>query len=319
MLVGGVLGGAPLLLYEIRSNLGTLGFIAGSRAPLTGSLVAQRLRALADVLVSDREQKIVWGGPEAGSWELALGGVLLLATLLAAVLPLAERDPERSRWRRAFAAAAVLVALLVVTSRLHIQQHHLVAVLPLAFAAVTILCVEWVERARGAAVLAAVAAVAAGLGVLFVSWDLRIDRGLRETGGRRVFSSAIDEVSRYVASHRISPERVKILDWGFQNNLYVLSGGTVYGTELYGGPSKGISRRGLSWEEEIRDGGSFLLFEFPMGPPILSDAKVGFQEALARHRGPHREERFVERSGIPYARIIEIPAAPRPGAPSSPP
>jgi hypothetical protein len=307
LLMGGVLGGAPLLVYEMRSGLGTLGFIRGTRAPLSASLLAERLRALADVMVSDREQKIVWGGPEAEPWELSLGAGLLALTLLAVFVPLGSRDPERSRWRRAFAVAALVLAGIVVTSRLHIQQHHLVGVLPLAFSAVTILAVEWAERSRAAR--AALAACAVGLAALFLSWDLRIDRGIRETGGRRVFSSAIEDVSRYVASHGIPPDRLKILNWGFQNNLYVLSGGRVYGAELFGGPSKAVSRRGLTWEDEIRDGGAFLVFEFPMGPPLLSDAAAGFREALARHRGPYREERFVERSGIPYARIVEIEPA----------
>lgn len=306
MLMGGVLGGAPLLLYEIRSGLGTLGFIRGARAPLTGSLLAERLRALADVMVSDREQKIIWGGPEPGPWELSLGIALLVVTLLAALLPSSARDPERSRWRRAFAVTGLVLASIVVTSRLHIQQHHHVAVLPLAFSAATILGIEWAERSRAARL--ALAACAVGLVVLFVGWDLRIDQGIRQTGGRRVFSGAIEDVARYVTSRGIPPDRLKILDWGFQNNLYVLSGGRVYGTELFGGPSKAVSRRGLSWEDEIRDGGAFLLFEFSMGPP-LSDAAAGFRETLATHPGPDREQRFVEKSGIPYARILEFEPA----------
>ena len=45
-----------------------------------------------------------------------------------------------------------------------------------------------------------------------------------------------------------------------------------------------------------------------MGPP-LSDAAAGFRETLAQHPGPDREERFVEKSGIPYARILEFEPA----------
>lgn len=307
LVAGGLLGSLPLILYEVASKLGTLRFISSTRQPLSGHLIAQRLRALAEVMISDREQRVIWGGPPVTSWEIGVGAGLLGLVLLALLAPIGSGHPAISQWRRAFALSAVLLAAILLTSRLHIQQHHLVAVLPLVFAGLAILSVEAARRLRPAIPVLAIAA--AGLAVLYLSWDVRIDRGLRETGGRRAFSSAIDDVSRYLESHPVAPDRLKILNWGFQNNLYVVSRGTVYGTELFGGASKAVSRRGLSWESEIRDGGSFLVFLFPMGPPSLSDAAEGFSEALRDHPGPYREKLFFERSGIPYARLVEIDPA----------
>lgn len=307
MLGGGLLGSLPLLLYEFGSKLGTLRFIQSTRQPLSWPVLAQRLRALAGVLVSDREQRVIWAGPPVKSGEIGVGAALLVCVLLALAAPTRSGDSGASLWRRAFALSAILLAAILITSRLGIQQHHLVAVLPLAFAALAILAVETARRFRPALSLLAVAA--AGLAVLCVSWNLRIERGLRATGGLGAFSNGIDAVSRYLESHPVAPDRLKILNWGLQNNLYVVSRGTVYGTELFWGASKAVSRRGLSWESEIRDGGSFLLFQFPMGPPELSDAAKGFAEALAT-AGPYRETAFFARSGAPYARIIEF--APRP-------
>jgi hypothetical protein len=304
MLIGGLLGSFPLIIYEAASKLGTLRFIESTRQPLTGPLVVQRLRALADLMISDREQRVIWGGPPVTPWEIGVGAGLLCMVLLALFASIGSRHPAISQWRRAFALSAVLLAAILLTSRLHIQQHHLVGVLPLAVAALAILAVEAARRFRPALPLLAIGA--AGLAVLYVSWDVRIDRGLRRTGGRQAFSSAIGDVSRYLESHPVAPDRLKILNWGFQNNLYVVSRGTVYGTELFGGASKAVSRRGLSWESEIRDGGSFLVFLFPMGPPELSDAAEGFSEALQAF-GSYRERLFLERSGTPYARLVEIP------------
>src|SRR5437868_433524 len=80
-----------------------------------------------------------------------------------------------------------------------------------------------------------------------------------------VCSSAVDDVGRYLQSHPVAPSRLKILSWGFQSNLYVGSGGSVHGSELFWGATKARSSRGNTWESEIRDGGSFLLFSFPTG------------------------------------------------------
>jgi hypothetical protein len=306
MLAGGLLGSLPLIVYEAGSRLGTLRFIADTRRPLSGSLIGHRLRTLAEVLVSDREQRVIWGGPPISAAEAAVGAALFAGVLLAAIAP-ARSDVALAPWRRAFALTAIFLTAILSTSRLGIQAHHWAGILPPAFGALALSSVELVRRSRRT--LPWLAAAGAGLAALFLSWDLRIADGLRRTGGRRAFSSAIDDVAAYLGAHPVPPDRLKILNWGFQNNLYVISAGRVFGTELFGGPSKAVSRRGVPWEEEIRGGGSFLLFLFPMGPPPLSDAAEGFAEALARHPGPYHEKVFLERSGIPYARIVEIAPA----------
>jgi hypothetical protein len=313
MAAGGAVGSMPLIWYELASWLATLRYIRSARQPLTWALAATRLRGAAEVMIADREQRVIWGGPPTPSWQVGLGAALLGLVAVAALVP-ARTDsdadspfPERARWRRWLALTALLLLAIMATSGLNVSQHHIAAVLPLAAAALAILAAEATRRARALAPV--FAAAAAALALLFVRCDVRIERELRTTGGIRAFSSAIDEVAGYLAARRIPPDRLKILNWGIQNNLYVTSGGAVYGTELFWGATRRRTQQGRLWDDEVRDGGAFLLFAFPMGPPTIADGAVGFEEALARYDGPRIETVFRERSGAPYARLVEVGVA----------
>jgi hypothetical protein len=253
-------------------------------------------------MIADAEQRQIWSGPPLRRWELGVGIALLLLVLPAAILP--TRDSAAGKWRRAFATAAIVLAALMLASRLGIAQHHLIAVLPLALSAVTLLALETARRFRSA--MPPLAVLGVGLLALFVRWDLRIDRGLRRTGGTWSYSSAIDDARRHLASNHVPPERLKILNWGFQNNFYVASGGALYGTELYWGATRDMGRPGRTWAQEIADGGSFLAFVTPAGVSPLNAASEGFAEALARYEGPRRETVFPDRLGKPHVRLVEI-------------
>jgi hypothetical protein len=217
---------------------------------------------------------------------------------------LRSEDPGIARWRRVFAVAMAVLTAIMLTSHLGISQHHLVAVLPLAFAALAILSLEAVSRSRRAIPL--LAAAAAGLAVLFVTWDVQTDRELRRTGGKWYWASAIYDVHAYLRTHPVPPGRLKILSWGFQNNLYVISGGSVYGSELFWGATEALSSRGMSWASEIRDGGSFLFFRFLPDAPAVK----GFSDALKDYPGPRRKRLWLDRSGSPYAALVEIMPVP---------
>ena len=303
MVVGGLCGALPLIAYEWTSRLATFRYMASTLRPLSQALLLPRLRGLAEVMIADGEQRGIWAGPRAAPWALGVGGGLLALVLVAGFVPVRTDDPGISRWRRSFAVAtAVLIGILLV-SGLAISQHHLVAVLPLALAALTLSAIEISRRREPTGPL--YASVAVALAGLWLNADNRMDEGLRRTGGKRVFSSAIEEVRADLASHPVPPDRLKILDWGFQNNLYVISGGSIYGSELFWTSTKDLSSRGRTWDAEIADGGTFLLLEKDPSPPA-----TGFREALARYRGPRRERLFRERSGSRYARLVEIPPTP---------
>jgi hypothetical protein len=304
---GGFLGVLPLLFYEAASRLATLRFMAETKRSLSEHLIVGRLRELIELMVSDSEQRRIWGGPPLPDWQLRVGAALLAAVALSLFVPIRRGRPALSRWRRLLAGSAILLTVILLASRLPIAQHHLVAVLPLALGSLAILAVELAPRFRPA--VPVLSAAAAGLAVLFVSWDLRIERGLSETGGRRVFSSGIYGLSRHLEAHPVPHGRLKILNWGFQNNLYVISGGAVHGTELFWGATRNASSRGVTWDAELADGGTFLLFQFPTSPPPLATAAEGFSKALEASAAPRSEALFVDRSGAPYARLVEVTPA----------
>jgi hypothetical protein len=302
---GASCGALPLILYEIGSRMATVQYIANARQPLSASRFAERLRELAEVMIADGEQRVIWAGPPMPSWQVGLGAAVLGCVLVCVFLPI-RHDSEISRSRRAFALTAVLLTGIMATSGLGVASHHLVAVLPLAVAALAILGFELFSGFRFAGPLLGVAT--AGFAVLLIGWDARIDRGLRETGGKRIWSSGVDDVRRYLRSHPVPSDRLKILNWGFQKNLYVGSGGAVYGTELFWRATSTRSSRQLSWPAEIADGGAFLLYLSPTGSPSLDAGAEGFSKALEEYRGPRRERRFFDRSGSAVARLVEIPA-----------
>ena len=140
MAAGGVLGSSPLIWYELASWLATLRYMRSARQPLTWALVASRLRGAAEVMIADREQRIIWGGPPNPPWQVGLGAGLFALVLLALLMPSrSELDsasgstrPGWAPWRRWFALTAVLLLLILATSRLNVSQHHIAAVLPLA-------------------------------------------------------------------------------------------------------------------------------------------------------------------------------------------
>jgi hypothetical protein len=312
MTAGAFVGALPLLVYEAGSRFATLRFLPTARRPLTPELVLARLSELAQTLTADPEQRAVWAGAPPTSLETALGAALLAATVAAALLP-APRGLELARWRRALAVSALVLAGITVVSRLKISPHHLVGILPLFIAALVVAGTERASGPRRARVLAAGGAVALAFAVFWLARDGEIERALRSTRGTRVWSSAVDDVREHLRTHPVPPERLKIVSWGFQANLYVGSGAAVHGTELFWTGTRDRSSRGLSWTAEIEDGGTFLLYLFPTGDSSLDASAEGFREAMAKSARPRRETIFRDRSGSPLALLVEFPNSP-PGA-----
>ena len=305
ILAGALIGALPLILYEFRSAFATFRFMAYTRQSLSGDLIASRLRGLAEVMIADAEQRGIWGGPPLPAWQLGVGAVLVACGLLCGVLP-AGSDPDTGRVRRVYGLSAAILTAILLTSRLGIGQHHLVAVVPLVLAALVLLVMELSRRSRRA--ILPLSAVGTGLAVLWLSWYARIEGGLSRTGGQGVFSSALNSLADHLSAHPVRPETLKILNWGFQNNLYVLTSGTVHGTELFAGATKERSPSGKSWREEIEDGGTFLLYRARVSR-YPSPAAEGFQEAFAAYTGESRAKLFFDRSGQPLAALVEIPRA----------
>lgn len=302
---GGLLGALPLLVYEAASHGGTLTVMETlGRLPAASVGARARLSLLAELMISSRQLRPIWGGPGTRAWEVALGGALLAAACAGAFLPGRGGDARLVSVRRALAWTALLLSGILAFSRLPVGQHHMAAVLPPGLAALSILAAEAWPRSPAARALAAGAGAA--LAAVWLSWDARIDRGLRETGGRGFWSSASFDAARALEERSIPPAKLKLLDWGFQNPFYVVSGGRIHGTELFWGATAERSARGRTWGDEIGEGGAFL--EWDNQPPSASVR--AFRDALAQApAAAARETVFRDRSGAPAIRLVEISPA----------
>ncbi|HTM50183.1 MAG TPA: glycosyltransferase family 39 protein [Bryobacteraceae bacterium] len=296
--MGGLAGGAPFLLYQAISQGGTwqaVGMFTTRESP--AQLFTTRLVMFSETLLSDREHRAIWDGPPMPGWQRWLFPLIVLAACLICL-----------RWGglagRLGTFVLLFLAAFLFLSRMPVAEHHLIVLVPLAavtavFAVSTLLArYRWGRTA------------AAGLALLYLGsalyWQVGAVRGVARTGGTGQWSDAVYPLADYLQETYPGRE-IKILDWGLQNNLYVLSDGAIRSREIYGG---GESRQepDPGWLDQIRQGGVFLL----NGPSNrqFPAASNSFLAALAAARPPMRRFTVRQQSGQPYAEIVEITAAP---------
>ena len=307
MTAGGVVGVAPLLVFQVLSRWEILRSMEVAQAgqSLT-SLLAWRLGLLADTLLITNENRGIWGGPPLPLWQTLFLSVTLILSLLICFLVRGRGEHAGSNlnaFRRASALGFLFFALLMLTSRLRIASHHLVMLVPIAIIISVIALQVLLSRSNKAWLLVgAVALIYVGSAL---NWDLTAARGFRETGGLGSWSDAIYSVNDYLEAHYDGRE-VKILDWGLKNNLYVLSYGKLTGPEIFSNATRDNMKTGTSWDAVVSEGGVFLTnsagnLNFPV-------ATEGFLAALTRSGYEVRRIEFRQKNGAPYAEILDVPA-----------
>jgi hypothetical protein len=293
MLAGGLAGGSVFLLYQVVSSGGTIQALSMFRISEPWSVqIPARLTMLGEALLSDREHRAMWNGPLMPAWQLWLFSVLVAA---ACVLCLSVRrswggvDPRRARF---VALQIPVLAAILVFSRMPVAEHHAIIVMPLAAAA----CVLAGLIAAGHYRWGKHAALTAGA-VYFgcaAMWQVAAVRGLAATGGVGQWSDAIFTLTDHL-EQRYPNQEVKFLDWGFQNNFYVLTDGRLRSREIVGGPAAAGA---------LRSGGVFVI----SGPDNrFFPASEAFLEALAAAGAPARRYAVRQRNRAIYAEIIEVP------------
>ena len=290
--LGGLLGGFPFLIYQVVSRGGTWEALGMFDANQTlGRRLAARFVMFAETLLSDREHRAIWSGPAIPEWQRWLFPMVVLT---ACGLCLAAR---RLPWARAFALCFLFLASFLFLTRVIVAEHHLIVLVPLA-AVVTVLASSIVAQYTwGRAVVAALAVVYFGSALY---WQVAAVRGLGRSGGVGQWSNAIFALTEYL-EQKYPDREIEILDWGLQNNLFVLSNGKIHSREVYLDVTGPADPR---WAGAIRRGGIFLM----NGPANrqFPAASMGFLEALARTRPAMRRFTVPQRSGVPYATIFEI-------------
>jgi hypothetical protein len=94
---------------------------------------------------------------------------------------------------------------------------------------------------------------------------------------------------------------IKVLDWGLEDNLFVLTDAKIHAREIYGDVTSPADPR---WVGEIRRGGVFLM-NGPFNRQFPA-ASTGFLDALETARPAMRRFSIPQRSGVPYATILDI-------------
>lgn len=301
--VGGILGGAPFLIYQFVSGGATWKaqeFLTQSQPVI--ALLPHRLIMLANTLLSDSEHRALWAGPPLPIWQLWLFPVAVLAACVGCLV-LGRRDDTRVLWVAPFAALTLLFTCgLLFLSRLQVAEHHLVMLVPLAVAVVTLASALLISRFPYARTLAVVFLALYGLSAVY--WEGRSVRGLKRTGGIGIWSDSSVDLARYLDSD-LRDRPVKLLDWGFFYNTYVMTDARVKPHEIYSHTSEDRTEGGRPWMDEIRDGGVFVLTtpddrQYPKGP-------IGFLRALAlAHPRILRTHFIPQRNGTGYAQIFDI-------------
>jgi hypothetical protein len=299
---GALFGVLPMVLFQILSDWLILDFMkAGQAQGSFGQLVMYRLQMLTEVLVSDAEMRAIWSGPPVPLWQVYFFSLVIIFALIVC-FALKHAGSERViLWRRVSALTFILYALTMVTSRLNVTQHHLVTLVPIAAVVVALACQGVIHQWKNARIpVLAIALLYAGSALY---WNVTAAQGLRETGGVNTWSDGIYAVNDYLTANHPGGE-IQVLDWGFQNNLYVVSNAKIRSHEIFWGATPERTGANTPWSEVIARGGVFLTTggiyqHFP-------SATQGLFAALTASGQTYNRIEFNQRSGAPYAQLIEI-------------
>jgi hypothetical protein len=290
--VGAVVGSAPFLVYQALSRGGTweaLGMY-GAKSGFLNRAHA-RIVLLSETLMSDREHRAMWAAPEMPSWQAWLWLAMVLAACCVCLWPRAQRDAARRAWERIAALSFLFLTAVMLSSRLDVSEHHLVVVLPLAALAVALAGSAFLSHGR---VAKGLVLILSGIYVcLAISWNQRAIAGLAATGGAGLWSDAAIPLTEHLEKFYDGKE-IKILDWGLQRNLFVLSRGRVHSREIFAdAPAQPAP---LS--------GTYLL----SGPTLRSfpEATRTFLAALDQQKAEARRSTIAQRNGERFAEIIDI-------------
>jgi Dolichyl-phosphate-mannose-protein mannosyltransferase len=300
---GGVIGGAPLLWYEIQSRGATFAFMRSINNPQPLlHLIADRLNSLSQMLVASGAQRYIWSGPALVA--LPVWQPVVFSAVVAFALCLCLWNDHLAFGRVAALTFLLLLACMLV-SRLNVSDQHLIALVPMVAVLVALAAQDSCRRWRSAHY------VAVAVGILYLGsalyWNMTTARRIRSTGGVNEWSTSVDSLCGYLQQH-YKERRIKALDWGFQHSLFVLSNGEISTDDLFPAATVERSGSGKMWQEEISPGDVYLVhsdgvIEFPA-------AGEGFSRALAAAAPPTLRIPFYQTNGAPFAAVLEILTTP---------
>ncbi|HLG17037.1 MAG TPA: glycosyltransferase family 39 protein [Blastocatellia bacterium] len=303
LICGGVIGVFPMLLFQILSRGSLVAFYRfGQQDVSLSSLLPFRVVRLSETLLCDGEQRWIWNGPSMPAWQPYLFSGLLILALSVCVALGRTSDEKDISWRRSTSITFVVFAAMMFLSKFNVADHHLVTLVPIAAVAVVLAIRALISRWRQVRVLAVAVAVVYAASALY--WNVAAAKGLRATGGVDPWSDAIYSVSDYLTANCEGRE-IKILDWGLQNNLFVLSNARIKSSEVFWGATRERDGSGTPWSEVVSEGGVYLIGSWSRVP---REAPEGFLAALTASGRTYNRIEFRQKGGAPYVELIEIPS-----------
>jgi hypothetical protein len=299
---GGILGGWPFLLFQFVSGGTTWkdqSFFATHES--WRELLRYRLFLFSDVLLADGEHRRMWNAVMSlPQWQLWLFPILVVAGCIVCLFAGRGEQRERSLTRAADLTFLFLAAELFF-SRMALAEHHFIALVPPAVAVVVL--AGRTLAARGKYLRLLTAGFAVLYGATAIAANVSAIRGLRTTGGLGDWSDGAAALAKDLVTDS-SAGTLKIVDWGFEDNLYVLTDARLNAHELFWNSSEQQDDRKKPWADEIREGGRFLL----SGPENRHFMAVvsGFEKALAEAGAVTHRYRVLHHDGSTYAQVIDI-------------
>jgi hypothetical protein len=317
--MGAIAGGFPFLLYQVISKGGSWQALSMFYSPGTlKERVSTRLVMFCETLLSDREHRAMWDGPFMPGWQRWLFPSIVLACCVTVLIARADRNKPHAILARVLTLVFLFYGAILLLTKAPVSEHHLIALLPFA-AAVTALVIsskpladaetlipsrdrkEAVGPSRTRILVTALLTIAYLGSALY--WHFAAIQGLRKTGGVGQWSDGINLLALYL-EEKHPVKAIKILDWGLQTNLFVITDGKVHTQEIYGEATAEQSGLHRPWLEEIRDGGIFVL----NGPDnrMIPAPSLAFLKTLAEARPMLQRRIFQQRNHVPFAEVIEI-------------
>jgi hypothetical protein len=302
MVAGGCIGAAPLIWYEVRSRGATFTFLRSMADPTPLlRLAVPRLDLLSQILLSDHEHRDMWNAPPLTLWQAIVLSSIVATALYVCLRRSSRAEPRQTAFGRVAALTFLFLAGCMFLSRLNVTEHHWITLVPLAIVLVVIAAQDVCRRWRGARYV--VAAIAVFYLNSAMQRNLTVAAQIRSTGGVGWWSNAIDPLTDYLERH-CQGRMIKVLDWGLNNNLYILSGARISSMEVFWGATVERSGSGKLWKDEISPGDVYVLHA--PGLEQSPDAAKGFRRALAASALAVRRTGFLQKTGAGYAEVVEI-------------
>lgn len=313
LILGGLIGGFPLIAYQIETGAGTVEYMRTFGGQTAVWELPERLRTLLGVLFYDAHRRYIWGGQ---SIEPRIETIALAGFFGAALVANLAGVPKASTVaRRVIALWAAMAIPLTLSSRLPLGPHHFLAYVPLlllgavGFAAAILEAMKEKSGPEARIAFGAVSAVGAAFVAVSIWWLALSAAALHRSRGIDFWSDAGERLTAAVVARRAGRD-VDILDWGPNFTIYVQTGGEIAPRSLFWNRSAEKAFSGETWEEVVRRGGLFVLISRDIAHDRIS--ANAFLRALRRSGKEAAVTEILQANGNGYAKIYDVPAGPAP-------